>query len=109
MKESGAGGEEPTPSQDEEGDQMASYRGGCVSFPPPYFSPLLAIAFLISLIMGCFLCRSSISVDLLLKPPPVVASGETGTLTLALSCNKRVHRKDASSDLGHAGEGHHSP
>jgi hypothetical protein len=36
----------------------------------------LAIAFLISLIMGSFLCRSPISIDLPLKPPPVVASGE---------------------------------
>jgi hypothetical protein len=52
MKESGAGDEEPTPSQDEEGGQAVSYRGGWVSLPPPYFSPLLAIVFLISLIMG---------------------------------------------------------
>jgi hypothetical protein len=54
MKESGAGSEQRTPSQDEEGGQTASYHRGWVSFPPPYFSPLLAIAFLISSIMGCF-------------------------------------------------------
>jgi hypothetical protein len=104
MKEGGAGGEGPTPSQDEEGDQAASYRGGWVSFLPPYFSPLLAIAFLINVIMGCLLCRSPISIDLLLQPPPTVASGETETSTPDLSCSKRVHRDDADGDLGCARE-----
>jgi hypothetical protein len=64
----------------------------------------LAIRFLISLIMGYFLCRSPISVDLLTQPPPAVASGETETSTPDFSCNKRVRREDASGDLGHAGE-----
>jgi hypothetical protein len=32
MKESGAGDEEPAPSQDEEGDQATSYRDGWVIF-----------------------------------------------------------------------------
>jgi hypothetical protein len=59
--------------------------------------------------MGCFLCRSPIFVDLLLKPPPAVVSGETGTLTLDLSCSKRVRREDAGGDLGHAREDRHSP
>jgi hypothetical protein len=59
--------------------------------------------------MGCFLCRSPISVDLLLKPPPVVVSGETEILTLDLSCNKRVRREDTSGDLDCAGEDRHSP
>jgi hypothetical protein len=59
--------------------------------------------------MGCLLCRSPISIDLLLKPPPVVASGETGTSTLDLSCNKRTRREDASGDLGRAEEDHRSP
>jgi hypothetical protein len=69
----------------------------------------LAIVFLIGLIMGYFLCRSPISVDLLLKPPPAVASGETKTLTLDLLCSKRVHRKDAGGDQGHAKEECHVP
>jgi hypothetical protein len=69
----------------------------------------LAIAFLISSIMGCFLCRSPISVDLLLKPPPVVALGETETSTPDLSCSKRVRREDADGDLGRAREDRHSP
>jgi hypothetical protein len=109
MKESRAGGEEPAPSQDEEGGQAASYRGGWVSLPPPYFSLLLAIIFLISLIMGYFLCRSPISVDLLLKPPPTVASGEAETPTLDLLCSKRVRREDVSGDLGCTEEERHAP
>jgi hypothetical protein len=64
----------------------------------------LAITFLISLIMGYFLCRSPISVDLLTQSPPAVASGETKTSTPNLSCNKRVRREDAGGDLGRAGE-----
>jgi hypothetical protein len=64
----------------------------------------LAVAVLISSIMGCFLCRSPISVDLLMQPPPAVASGETETSTLDLSCNKRVHREGTGGDLGCAGE-----
>jgi hypothetical protein len=64
----------------------------------------LAITFLISLIMGYFLCRSPISVDLIMQPPPAVASGETETSTPDLSCNKRVHRKDTGGDLGCVGE-----
>jgi hypothetical protein len=39
-----------------------------------------------------------------MQPPPAVASGETKISTPDLSCNKRVHREDASGDLGHAGE-----
>jgi hypothetical protein len=46
--------------------------------------------------MGYFLCRSPISVDLLMQPPPIVASGETETSTPDLSCNKRVRREDAA-------------
>jgi hypothetical protein len=38
-----------------------------------------------------------------------VASGETETSTLNLSCNKRVRREYASGNLGHAGEDRHSP
>jgi hypothetical protein len=59
--------------------------------------------------MGYFLCRSPIFVYLLLKPPPTVASGETETPTLDLSCNKRVRREDASGDLGRAKEERHTP
>jgi hypothetical protein len=51
-----------------------------VSLPPLFSSLLSAFAFLISLIMGYFLCRSPISVDLLLKPPPAVTSEETESL-----------------------------
>jgi hypothetical protein len=54
--------------------------------------------------MGCSLCRSPLSVDLLTQPPPVVASGETKTSTPDLSCSKRVRREDAGGDLGRAGE-----
>jgi hypothetical protein len=54
--------------------------------------------------MGCSLCRSPLSVDLLTQPPPAVASGETETSTPDLSCSKRVHREDAGGDLGCAGE-----
>jgi hypothetical protein len=50
--------------------------------------------------MGCFLCRSAISVDLLTQPPPAVSSGETETSTPNLPRNKRARREDASSDLG---------
>jgi hypothetical protein len=64
----------------------------------------LAITFLISLIMGYFLCRSPISVDLSMRPPPVVASGETETSTPNLSCSKRVRREGTGDDLGCAGE-----
>jgi hypothetical protein len=68
----------------------------------------LAITFLIGLIMGYFLCRSPISIDLLMQPPPAVALGETETSTPDLSCNKRVRRKDTNGDLGRAGEDHQS-
>jgi hypothetical protein len=54
--------------------------------------------------MGCFLCRSPVSVDLLAQPPPTVASGETETSTPDLSRSKRVRREDAGGNLGHAGE-----
>jgi hypothetical protein len=86
-----------------------SYRGGWVSFLPPYFLLPLAITFLISLIMGCLLCRSPIPADLLLKPSPVVASGETGTSTRDLYCNKRARREDAIGNLGRAEEDRCSP
>jgi hypothetical protein len=69
----------------------------------------LTFIFLISLIMGCFLCRSPISIDLLLKPPPTVASGEIETPALDLLCSKRARREDAGSDLGRAEEEHHTP
>jgi hypothetical protein len=69
----------------------------------------LTFEYLISLIMGYFLCRSLISVDLLLKPPPMVASGEVETPALDLSCSKRVRREDAGGDLGRAKEEHHTP
>jgi hypothetical protein len=54
--------------------------------------------------MGCSPCRSPLSVDLLTQPPPVVASGETETLTPDLSCNKRMRGEDAGGNLGRAGE-----
>jgi hypothetical protein len=54
--------------------------------------------------MGCSLCRSPISIDLLTQPSPTVASGETETSTPDLSCSKRVRREDAGGDLGRAGE-----
>jgi hypothetical protein len=54
--------------------------------------------------MGYFLCRSPISVDLSMRPPPVVASGETETSTPDLSCSKRVRREGTSGDLGCTGE-----
>jgi hypothetical protein len=38
-----------------------------------------------------------------------VASGETKTLTLDLSCSKRVRREGTSGDLGRAEEDRHSP
>jgi hypothetical protein len=59
--------------------------------------------------MGYFLCRSPISVDLLLKPPPTVASGEVEAPALDLSCSKRARREDASGDLGRAEEERHTP
>jgi hypothetical protein len=78
-----------------------------VSLPLPFSSSLLAFVFLISLIVGYFLCRSPISVDLLLKPPLAVASEETEPPALDLSCSKRMHREDAGGNLGHAkGECH---
>jgi hypothetical protein len=52
--------------------------------------------------VGYFLCRSSISVDQLLKPPPMAVSGETESSFFALSHNKRMHREDAGGDLGRA-------
>jgi hypothetical protein len=64
----------------------------------------LDVTFLISLTMGCSLCRSPLSVDLLAQPPLAVASGETETSTPDLSCSKRVRREDADGNLGHAGE-----
>jgi hypothetical protein len=68
----------------------------------------LTFEYLISLIMGYFLCRSPISVDLLLKPPPMVASGEVETLALDLSCSKRARREDAGGDLCRAKEERHT-
>jgi hypothetical protein len=69
----------------------------------------LAFVFLINLIMGYFLCRSPISVDLLLKPPLVVASEETEPPALDLSCSKRMRREDVGGDLGHAEGECHTP
>jgi hypothetical protein len=88
---------------------MVSYHSSRVSFPSSCFSPLLAVAVLISSIMGCFLRSSPISVDLLTQPPPTVASGETDTSTPDLPCNKRARREDASNDLGRAKENRRSP
>jgi hypothetical protein len=59
--------------------------------------------------MGYFLCRYPIFVDLLLKPPPAVASEETEPLALDLSCSKRMRREDADGDLGRADEECHIP
>jgi hypothetical protein len=59
--------------------------------------------------MGYFLCRSPISVDLLLKPPPAVASEETEPPALDLSCSKRMRKEDASGDLGCVEEECHTP
>jgi hypothetical protein len=39
-----------------------------------------------------------------MRPPPVVASGETETLTPDLWCSKRVCREGTGGDLGCAGE-----
>jgi hypothetical protein len=86
-----------------------SYHRSRVSFPPPCVSPLLAVAVLINSIMGCFLRRSPISVDLLTQPPPASASGETETSTPDLPCNKRARKEDAGSDLGRAKENRCSP
>jgi hypothetical protein len=54
--------------------------------------------------VGCFGCRSSISIDKLLKPLPAIASEETESLAFALSCSKRMRKEDAGGDLGHAEE-----
>jgi hypothetical protein len=59
--------------------------------------------------MGYFLCRSPIFVDLFLKPPPTVASGEVETPALDLLCSKRARKEDVGSDLGRAEEEHHTP
>jgi hypothetical protein len=59
--------------------------------------------------MGCLLCRSPISIDLITQPPPASASGEAVTSTPDLPCNKRVRREDAGDDLGRAEEGRRSP
>jgi hypothetical protein len=83
---------------------MPGHRGGWVSPPPPFSSPPIALAFLTDSIMGYFLCRSPISIDQLLKPPPMVASEETKSLVFALSRSKRTRREDASGDLGRAKE-----
>jgi hypothetical protein len=68
----------------------------------------LTFIYLVSLIMGYFLCRSAISIDLLLKPPPTVASGEIEAPALDLSCSKRARREDAGGDLGCAKEERHT-
>jgi hypothetical protein len=54
--------------------------------------------------MGYFLYRSPISIDLSMRPPLVVASGETETSTPDLWCSKRVRREGTGGDLGCAGE-----
>jgi hypothetical protein len=70
----------------------------------------LVFAFLAILITGYFLCRSPISVDLLLKPPPAIMLEEIKSPALDLSCSKRMRREDAGDDLGRAeGECHTPP
>jgi hypothetical protein len=59
--------------------------------------------------VGCLLCRSPLSSDLVTQPPPAPASGEAVISAPDLSCNKRARREDAGGDLGHAKEDRHSP
>jgi hypothetical protein len=88
---------------------MAGHHHSRVSFPPQCFSPLLAAAALIDLIMRCLHCRSPIAIDLITQPPPAFASGEAETSTPDLPRNKRVRKEDAGSDLGRTEEDRHSP
>jgi hypothetical protein len=54
---------------------MPGHHDGWVSPPPPFSSLLITFVFLTGSITGYFPCRSPISIDQLLKPPLVVASG----------------------------------
>jgi hypothetical protein len=80
---------------------MASYHRGWVSFPPQCLLSLLATAALIDLIVGCLLCRSPLSIDLVTQPPPAPASGEAVISAPDLSCNKRARREDTGSNSSH--------
>jgi hypothetical protein len=80
-----------------------------VSFPPQCFLSLLATAALIDSIVGCFLCRSPLSIDLVTQHPPAPAFREAVTSAPDLPCNKRARREDAGGDLGRAEEDHRSP
>jgi hypothetical protein len=86
-----------------------SYRCSRVSFPPQCFLSLLAAAALIDSIVGCFLYRSPLSIDLVTQPPPSPAFREAVISAPNLSCNKRARREDTGSDLGRIEEDRHSP
>jgi hypothetical protein len=86
-----------------------SYRRSRVRFPPQFFLSLLAAAALSDSIVGCLLCRSPLSTDLVTQPPPTPASGEAMTSVPELPCNKRARREDASGNLGCAEEDRRSP
>jgi hypothetical protein len=58
--------------------------------------------------VGCLLCRSPLSTDLVTQPSPTPASGEAMTSAPELPCNKRARREDAGSDLGCTEEDRHS-
>jgi hypothetical protein len=51
--------------------------------------------------VGCLLCRSSLSVDLVAQPPPAAASGEAVTSAPDPSCHKKARREKIGGDLGH--------
>jgi hypothetical protein len=86
-----------------------SYHRSRVRFPPQCFLSLLAPAALIDSIVGCLLCRSPLSTDLVTQPPPASASRAAVTSAPDLPCNKRARREDAGGDLGRAEEDRHSP
>jgi hypothetical protein len=58
---------------------------------------------------GYFLCRSSISIEKLLKPLPVTVLEETESSSFALSRGKRTRKDDAGGSLGRAEEEECSP
>jgi hypothetical protein len=88
---------------------MASYRHGQVSFLPQCLLSLLAAMALIDPIVGCLLCRSSLSIDLIIQPSPAPAFEEAVISAPDLSCNKRARKEDTGSDSGGVEEDRHSP
>jgi hypothetical protein len=59
--------------------------------------------------VGHLLCRSPLSIDLVIQPPPAPASGGAVISAPDLSCNKRARREDTGSDSGRVEEDRHSP